>query len=80
MLVLDRALASVVITLLNDSERLLNKKWLRPVISNSNVSIGKKAKQFKLFYFIYQHKEKKHIAIPKIEPENIGRIIAHDSW
>ena len=70
MLVLDRALASVVITLLNDSERLLNEIWLRPVISNSNASIGWKAKQFKLFYFIYPHKEKTY-RHSKIESENI---------
>ena len=30
--------------LLNDSESLLNKKWLRPVNSKSNASIGWKAK------------------------------------
>ena len=30
---------------LNDSKRLLNKKWLRPVISKSNASIVWKAKR-----------------------------------
>ena len=44
MRALDPALVSVIIKLLNDSERLLNKKWLRPVISKSNASIGWKAK------------------------------------
>ena len=39
-----RSSACVNITLLNDSERLLNKKWLCPVISKSNTSIGWKAK------------------------------------
>ena len=33
---LSRALFSVIITLLNDSERSLNKKWRRPVTNKSN--------------------------------------------
>ena len=36
MRALQRALVSVIITLLNDSERSLNKKWLRPVTNKSN--------------------------------------------
>ena len=32
----NAALVSVIITLLNGSERLLNKKWLRPVTNKSN--------------------------------------------
>ena len=33
--VLQRVLVSVIITLLNDNERSLNKKWLRPVTNKS---------------------------------------------
>ena len=36
MQALKRALVSVIITLLNDSERSLNKKWLRPVTNKCN--------------------------------------------
>ena len=36
MRALQRALVSVIITLLNDSERSLNKKWLHPVTNKSN--------------------------------------------
>ena len=42
---LDRALVSVIITLLNDSERSLNKKWRRPVTNKSNPPNGWKSKQ-----------------------------------
>ena len=45
MRALHRALVSVIITLLNDSERLLNKKWLRPVIGKSSASISWKEKR-----------------------------------
>ena len=37
MRVLQRAPVSVIITLLNESERSLNKKWLRPVTNKSNL-------------------------------------------
>ena len=41
---LDQALFSTIITLVNDSERLFNKKWLRPVTNQSNHPSGWKAK------------------------------------
>ena len=41
----QRALVSVIITLLNDSERWLNKKWLRPVTNKQNPPIGWKSKR-----------------------------------
>ena len=47
---LQRALVGVIITLLNDSERLLNKKWLRPVTNKSNPPIGWKSIR-KLFFW-----------------------------
>ena len=45
MRALEPALVSAIITLLNDSERSLNKKWLRPVTNKSNPPIGWKLKQ-----------------------------------
>ena len=81
---LQRALVSVIITLLNDSERSLNKKWLRPVTNKPNPPIGWKSKhtssylQFKLFHFIYPHKQT-YIVIPKIESENIACIVPHEN-
>ena len=72
-----RALVGVIITLLTDSERILITKWLGPVINKPNASIGWKAietpfyLQFKLYHFIYPHKET-NIIIPKIDSENIA--------
>ena len=77
MRALQRALVSVIITLLNDSERSLNKKWLCPVTYKSNPpfvwnqSETHSYLQFKLFHFIYPHKET-YIVVPKIESENIA--------
>ena len=48
---LQRALVSVINTLLNDSERSLNKKWLRPVTNKSNPPIGWKSKRKHLSTF-----------------------------
>ena len=82
MRVLQRAPVSVIITLLDDSERSLNKKWLRPVTNKSNPPlIGNQSEtpsnfQLKLFYFIYLHKET-YIVIPKIKSENIACIVPH---
>ena len=45
MLARNQVLFSVNITMLNDSKRLLNKKWLCPVICKSNASIDWKAKR-----------------------------------
>ena len=79
-----RALASVIIALLNDSERLLNKKWLRPVTNKSKTPlVGNQSEtpsylQFKLFHFIYPHKET-YIVIPKVESENIACIVPHEN-
>ena len=75
MRVLELALVSVFITLLNDSERSLNKKWLRPVTNKSNPPlVGNQSTtpfylQFKLFHFIYLQIET-YIVIPKMESEN----------
>ena len=82
---LGRALVSVIITLLNDSERSLNKKWRRPVTNKSNPPqmVGNQSKtpsylQFKLFHFIYPHKET-YIVITKVESENIACIVPHEN-
>ena len=59
---LQRMLVSVTIALLNDSERPLNKKWLRPVTNKSNPplvgnqSVTPSYVQLKLFHFINPHK------------------------
>ena len=45
MRMLDRVLVSVIITLLNDNERSLNNKWLRPVTNKSNGPTGWKGKR-----------------------------------
>ena len=45
MRAIDWALVSVIIAMFNDSERLLNKKWLQPVTNQSNAPIGGKAKR-----------------------------------
>ena len=45
MRALQRALVSVIITLLDDSERSLNKKWLCPVTNKSNTPLGWKSKR-----------------------------------
>ena len=83
MRALQRALVSVIIALLNDSERSLNKKWLRPVTNKStpppldgNQSETPSYLQFKLIHFIYPHKET-YIVIPKVESENIACIVPH---
>ena len=82
---LDRALVSVIITLLNDSERSLNKKMAAP--SNKQIKspqmVGNLSKtpfylQFKLFHFIYPHKET-YIVIPKVESDNIAFIVPHEN-
>ena len=39
-LALDQGPVSAIITLLNNSEHLLNQKWLHPVTKKSNASIG----------------------------------------
>ena len=77
MQALQRALVSVIITLLNNSECSLNKKWLRPVTIKSNPPlVGNQSEtpfffQFKLFHFIYPHKETYIVhVLPKIESEN----------
>ena len=73
----QRALVSVIIALLNDSERSLNKKLLRPKQTNQipqlvgNQSETPSYLQFKLFHFIYPHKET-YIVIPKVESKNIA--------
>ena len=70
MRALQRALASVIITLSNDSELSLNKKWLRPVTNKSNPQlVGNQSETpsylpFKLLHFIHPHKEA-YIIIPK---------------
>ena len=76
---LQRALFSAIITLLNDSERSPNKKWLRPLKKNKTNQplpplVGNQSEtpsylQFKLFHFIYPHNEI-YIIIPKIDSEN----------
>ena len=82
---LDRALVSVIITLLNDSERSLNKKMAAP--SNKQIKspqmVGNQSKtpsylQFKWFHFIYPHKET-YIVIPKVESDNIACIVPHEN-
>ena len=84
MRALQRAHVSVIITLLNDSERSPSKKWLSPVTNKSNPPlVGNQSKtpsylQFKLFHFIYPHKET-YIVIPKIESENIECIVPHEN-
>ena len=84
MRVLERAPVSVISTLLNESERSLNKKWLRPVTNKSNPPlIGNQSEtpsnfQFKLFYFIYPHKET-YIVIRIIKSENIACIVPHEN-
>ena len=84
MQALKRALVSMIITLLNISERLFNEKWLRSVTNKLNTplvgnqSVTPSFLQFKLFHFIYPHKET-NIVIPKIESENIACIVPHEN-
>ena len=79
MRALQRRLVSVIITLLNDSERSLNQ-----VTNKSNPRwLEIKAKtpfylQFKLFHFIYPHQET-CIVIPKIESENNSYIVRREN-
>ena len=52
------SLFCMIITLLNDSERLLNKKWLCPIIRKSDASICWKGKQYTflhVFYIVFFH-------------------------
>ena len=85
MRALQRAFVSVIIALLNEIERSLNKKWLRPVTNKikfpplvGNLSETPSCLQFKLFHFIYRHKET-YTVIPKVESENIACILPHEN-
>ena len=75
----------MTITLLNDSEPLLNKNRLRTVNRKSNASICWKANgqpfyvQFKVFPFIYPHKET-NIGILKIGSENLHSSLAKTNY
>ena len=84
MRALQRTLVIVIITLLNDSERSLNNKWLRPVTNKANPppppqlieneSETPSYLQCKLFHFIYPHK-----VILKIESENIACKVPYEN-
>ena len=84
MRALQRGLVSVIIVLLIDSERSLNKNWLRPVSNKSNPLLVENQSetpsylQFNLFHFIYPHKAT-YILIPKVESDNIACIVPHET-
>ena len=80
MRALDRALVCTIITLLNDSERLLNSAF---VIRKSDASICWKAKRITILRAIlivsFHISTQKTIDILKIASENITLIVPHEN-